>query len=145
MRLVAILDVVEGLRRALRALNLGDALSRILDIGRLVPIGFTGPRGSGRQAAGGECGHRDRAGRVRAPASPPAPRRAGTSFDLAVQPHTHTSTLPSLPIARSTSSSLISSPSSISLCALPDGIIGKQLASAATRQSKNTGPLVSII
>src|SRR5215475_5567358 len=51
----------------------------------------------------------------------------------------HTSTLPSLPIALLISSSLTSSPSSISLCALPEGIMGKQLARAATRQSKSTG------
>src|SRR5689334_12770371 len=51
----------------------------------------------------------------------------------------HTSTLPSLPIALLISPSLTSSPSSISLCALPEGIMGKQLARAATRQSKSTG------
>src|SRR5215831_8819219 len=51
----------------------------------------------------------------------------------------HTSTLPSLPIALLICSSLTSSPSSISLCALPEGIMGKQLARAATRQSKSTG------
>ena len=38
-----------------------------------------------------------------------------------------------------------SSPSSISLCALPEGIIVNQLASAATRQSKITGRFTEII
>ena len=33
----------------------------------------------------------------------------------------------------------------MSLCARPDGIIGKQLASAATRQSNSTGFLTAII
>ena len=48
-------------------------------------------------------------------------------------------------MALATASSEASSGSSMSLCALPEGIIGKQLASAATRQSKITGPLVSTI
>src|SRR5215471_11361072 len=43
----------------------------------------------------------------------------------------HTITLPSFPIALLISSSLTSSPSSISLWALPEGIMGKQLARAA--------------
>ena len=57
----------------------------------------------------------------------------------------YTSTLPSSPIAASISASGTSSPSSISLCALPDGIIGKQLARLATRQSKITGRSTLII
>ena len=48
-------------------------------------------------------------------------------------------------MALATASSVASSGSNISLCALPDGIIGKQLASAATRQSKITGFFTAII
>ena len=51
-----------------------------------------------------------------------------------------TSALPFASIAFATASSVASSGSSISLCALPLGIMGKQLARFATRQSIRTGP-----
>src|SRR3981189_342660 len=47
--------------------------------------------------------------------------------------------------ARAVASSLASAGRSISLCALPDGIIGKQFSSAATRQSNSTGFFTLII
>src|SRR5947209_8465980 len=58
--------------------------------------------------------------------------------------HAHTSALP-LAKASAVASSLASAGSSISLCALPEGIIGKQFSSAATRQSNSTGRLTLII
>ena len=51
----------------------------------------------------------------------------------------YTSSRPLASMALATASSVASSGSNISLCALPDGIIGKQLARFATRQSKITG------
>src|SRR5262249_3618593 len=56
----------------------------------------------------------------------------------------HTSALPPAN-AFAVASSLASAGNSISLCALPDGIIGKQFSSAATRQSNSTGFLTLII
>src|SRR5690242_9877762 len=56
----------------------------------------------------------------------------------------HTSALPPAKAA-AVASSLASAGNSISLCALPDGIIGKQFSSAATRQSNSTGFLTLII
>src|SRR5277367_2481748 len=63
-----------------------------------------------------------------------------------VHPHhdPHTSALPAAKAA-AVASSLASAGNSISLCALPDGIIGKQFSSAATRQSNSTGRLTEII
>src|SRR4029077_19522036 len=55
----------------------------------------------------------------------------------------HTITLPSSVIASSGASAL--SPSSISLWARPDGIIGKQFSAGSTTQSKITGRSTSII
>src|SRR4051812_32343789 len=56
----------------------------------------------------------------------------------------HTSALPPANAA-AVLSSLASAGSSISLWALPEGIIGKQFSSAATRQSNSTGRLTPII
>src|SRR6185369_15561024 len=56
----------------------------------------------------------------------------------------HTSALPPAN-AFAAASSFASAGNSISLCALPDGIIGKQFSSAATRQSNSTGRLIEII
>src|SRR5258705_2714337 len=56
----------------------------------------------------------------------------------------HTSALPPAKAA-AVASSVASTGNSISLCALPDGIIGKQFSSAATRQSNSTGRLTLII
>src|SRR5258705_13505864 len=69
------------------------------------------------------------------------------SHDIPSQPRLarHTNSLPLASMALATASSVASSGSSISLCGLPDGIIGKQLASAATRQSKITGFFTVII
>ena len=58
--------------------------------------------------------------------------------------HRHTSALPPAK-AVAVASSVASTGSSISLCALPEGIIGKQFSSAATRQSNSTGRLTLII
>src|SRR5436190_19202126 len=55
----------------------------------------------------------------------------------------HTSTLPRSSIAFAMSPA--TSPSSISLCALPDGIIGKQFSIWSTWQSKMTGLSTLII
>src|SRR5882724_9364308 len=49
----------------------------------------------------------------------------------------YTSTLPRSSIAFAMSPT--TSPSSISLCALPDGIIGKQFSAGSTTQSNSTG------
>ena len=48
-------------------------------------------------------------------------------------------------MALSTCSSETSSPNSMLLCASPEGIIGKQLATLCTRQSNSTGLSTSII
>src|SRR5262249_34587449 len=56
----------------------------------------------------------------------------------------HTSALPPAN-AEAVASSSACSGNSISLCALPEGIIGKQFSSAATRQSNSTGRLTEII
>src|SRR6185369_2283420 len=55
--------------------------------------------------------------------------------------HDYTSTMPSSETGFATSSG----PSSISLCAEPDGIIGKQFSFSSTRQSTITGPGCSIM
>src|SRR5690606_14316799 len=57
----------------------------------------------------------------------------------------YTRALPSASMAFATASSVASSGRSISLCALPDGIIGKQLARGATRESKITVLSTSVI
>src|SRR5690606_41076497 len=57
----------------------------------------------------------------------------------------YTSSLPLASMALATASSVASSGRIISLCAFPDGIIGKQLASVATRQSNRTGLSTAII
>ena len=141
MRAVAGVDECEGLGRALRALHLREPRCGVLDVGYLIPVGIL--RGDAARSA-----HADDAGRGEA--AQRAQRRADRWRDRPAK------SVGGMPVIRpapclprrsafSTSSSETSSPSSISLCALPDGIIGKQLASAATRQSKMTGPLVSII
>src|SRR5262249_53759135 len=66
------------------------------------------------------------------------------AFELGEVKHRHTSALPAAKAA-AVASSLACSGSSISLCALPDGIIGKQFSSAATRQSNSTGRFTEII
>src|SRR4051794_8726682 len=73
--------------------------------------------------------------------SHPSRRRFTAPQDEALS---HTSALPPAK-AEAVVSSLASAGSSISLCALPDGIIGKQFSSAATRQSNSTGRLTLII
>src|SRR5205814_10163272 len=78
--------------------------------------------------------------------APTSPRRRGEvkkrtpSHDL----HHHTSALPPAK-AVAVASAVACSGNSISLWALPEGIIGKQFSSAATRQSNSTGRLTLII
>src|SRR5437764_14215797 len=70
-------------------------------------------------------------------------RRGGVMARARRRPVAHTSTLPFSSIAFSMSPG--TSPSSISLWALPDGIIGKQFSVWSTMQSKMTGLSTSII
>lgn len=59
-------------------------------------------------------------------------------FEFSEGEHAHTSCLPLLSITSPISPA--KSGRIISLCALPEGIIGRQFSSFATRQSKITGP-----
>src|ERR1700733_6251947 len=66
------------------------------------------------------------------------------AFEFPEVEHGHTSALPPAN-ADAVASSVACSGNNISLCALPEGIIGKQFSSAATRQSNSTGRLTLII
>src|SRR5690242_4357396 len=70
------------------------------------------------------------------------PAHDRSSHQLLLPSSTHTSALPA---AKAEAALSDSAGSSISLWALPEGIIGKQFSSAATRQSNSTGFFTEII